>query len=45
MRSVEQAKENLGALNWSLTQAEVEALDRAASKVPKQLVQNSFQSS
>lgn len=38
-----QAKENLGAANWSLSPAEVEALDRAALKVPKQLIQNSFQ--
>ena len=27
------------------TPAEVEALDRAAAKVPKQLIQNSFQTS
>ena len=39
IRSVNQAKENLGALGWALTTAEVEALDRAAKKVPKQLIQ------
>ena len=44
MRSIQQAKDNLGALEWSLSEPEVEALDRAAAKVPKQLVQNSFQS-
>lgn len=38
-----QAKENLGAQGWSLTAAEVEALEIAAKKVPKQLIQNSFQ--
>lgn len=38
------AKDNLGALGWALGAAEVEALDRAAAKVPKQLIQNSFQS-
>ena len=38
-----QAKENLGAAGWSLSPAEVETLDRAAAKVPKQLIQNSFQ--
>jgi pyridoxine 4-dehydrogenase len=44
IRSIKQAEENLGALGWSLSSAEVEALDRAAAKVPKQLIQNSFQS-
>ena len=39
-----QVEENLGALGWSLTPAEVESIDRAASRVGKQLVQNSFQS-
>ena len=38
-----QAKENLGALGWSLSAAEVESIDRAALRVPKQLIQNSFQ--
>jgi pyridoxine 4-dehydrogenase len=45
VRSVAQAKDNLGAVGWALTPAEVEALDRAAAKVPKQLIQNSFQTS
>eukprot|EP01039_Chlorochromonas_danica_P003460 gene3459-3789_t len=44
MRSVEQAKENLGALGWSLTEAEVEAIDSVAVKLPKSLVQNFNQS-
>lgn len=45
-RSVEQAKENLGATGWALTQAEMETIDIAAARIPanKQLVQNSFQS-
>ncbi len=43
MRTIAQAEDNLGAMGWSLTKSEVEALDMAAKKVPKQLVQNSFQ--
>jgi pyridoxine 4-dehydrogenase len=43
VRSVEQAKENLGALGWRLSPAEETALDVAASKCKVQLVQNSFQ--
>jgi pyridoxine 4-dehydrogenase len=43
IRSVEQAKENFGALGWALTPPEVEEIDRAASRVKVQLVQNSFQ--
>ena len=42
--SIIQAKENLGATGWMLSSSEVEALDSAAAKVPKQLIQNSFQS-
>jgi pyridoxine 4-dehydrogenase len=44
MRTVAQARENLGAVGWRLSAAEVDCLDKAASRVPKQLVQNSFQS-
>ena len=43
MRTVAQAKDNLGSLGWSLSAPEVDALDIAAKKVPKQVVQNSFQ--
>jgi pyridoxine 4-dehydrogenase len=43
IRSVAQAQENLGATGWSLSSAEVEALDLAAQRIPKQLIQNSFQ--
>lgn len=44
MRSVQQAKENLAAIGWTLTAAECDSLDKAAARVPKQLIQNSFQS-
>jgi pyridoxine 4-dehydrogenase len=44
IRSIEQAKENLGALGWTLSPAEVDTIDRIAAKNPKQLIQNSFQS-
>ena len=43
VRSVEQAKENLGALGWSLSGAEVDEIDRAADRCRVSLVQNSFQ--
>jgi aryl-alcohol dehydrogenase-like predicted oxidoreductase len=38
-RSLKQAEENLGAIGWRLALAEVEALDAAAEKVPRELVQ------
>ena len=44
VRNIQQVKDNLGAVGWNLKPNEVEALDRAAAKVKKQLVQNSFQS-
>lgn len=43
-RSVAQVKENLGGLGWNLKPEEVLEIDISASKVKKQLVQNSFQS-
>jgi len=43
VRSVEQAKENLGALGWALSGAEVDEIDRAADRCRVSLVQNSFQ--
>lgn len=43
-RTVSQVKENLGALGWDLKPEEVDEIDISASKVKKQLVQNSFQS-
>jgi len=38
-----QAQENLGALGWLLSSAEIEALDQEAAKVKKKMVQNIFQ--
>ena len=42
-KSLTQTKENIGALGWQLTAAEMEALDKAAARSPKQMVQNIFQ--
>jgi aryl-alcohol dehydrogenase-like predicted oxidoreductase len=39
-----QAKENAGAAGWILTDAEEAAIDAAAAKVPKGLIQNPNQS-
>ncbi|CAM9927037.1 unnamed protein product, partial [Discosporangium mesarthrocarpum] len=44
VKSLKQARENLGALGWRLTPAEVGELDAAAGKVKKQTIQNIFQS-
>ena len=44
MRSIKQAEEDLGALGWSLSDSEVEVIDRAAARVPKSLIQNPNQS-
>lgn len=43
-KTVAQAQENLGALGWSLTAAEVDALDQAAARCDRSMVQNIFQS-
>lgn len=44
VRTVAQARENLGALGWSLSPGEVTEIERAARRVPGgQLIQNSFQ--
>ncbi|WP_016950478.1 aldo/keto reductase [Anabaena sp. PCC 7108] len=42
-KSVEQAKENIGALGWFLSDGEVIELDNAADRVEKKMVQNIFQ--
>src|SRR5919199_5974612 len=42
-KTVEQAKENIGALAWQLYSNEVAELDRAAASVDKTMVQNIFQ--
>jgi pyridoxine 4-dehydrogenase len=43
VRTPQQAQENLGALGWLLSSAEVDELDRAAAKCKVQLPQNIFQ--
>jgi pyridoxine 4-dehydrogenase len=42
-RTIEQARENLGATGWALRQDAVEELDNAALKVTKPMIQNIFQ--
>jgi pyridoxine 4-dehydrogenase len=42
-KSLEQVKENLGALGWRLTPDEVAALNAAADAVPRGMIQNAFQ--
>lgn len=44
IKTLAQARENLGALGWLLSPAEVEGLDRGAARIEKQSVQNIFQS-
>ncbi|NMG18543.1 aldo/keto reductase [Brasilonema bromeliae] len=42
-KSVEQAKENIGALGWELNSGEIAELDQAAASADKKMVQNIFQ--
>ncbi|MEH1928053.1 aldo/keto reductase [Nostoc sp.] len=42
-KSVEQARENIGALGWQLDAGEIAALDGAAANADKKMVQNIFQ--
>jgi pyridoxine 4-dehydrogenase len=42
-KNVEQAKENIGALGWFLSDGEMIDLDNAADRVEKKMVQNIFQ--
>lgn len=42
-KTVEQAQQNIGALGWRLSEAEVYELDRAAEKTDRKMVQNIFQ--
>lgn len=44
VKTLAQAKENLGALGWRLSTQEMEELDLAAAKIENQAVQNIFQS-
>ena len=41
-RNLVQAKENLGAVGWSLSQAAVEELDFASAGVKKKMIENIF---
>ena len=42
-KSLKQAKENIGALGWFLSDGEVIELDHVADRVEKKMVQNIFQ--
>jgi pyridoxine 4-dehydrogenase len=42
-KTLAQAEQNLGALGWQLTAAEVTALDEAAAGVDRKMIQNIFQ--
>ena len=42
-KTVEQAKDNIGALGWQLNESEIAELDRAAAGTDKKMVQNIFQ--
>lgn len=42
-KSVEQARENIGALGWQLDASEIAELDGAAANADKKMVQNIFQ--
>lgn len=43
-KSLRQAQQNIGALGWHLSEAEVSALDQASAQCEKPMVQNIFQS-
>ena len=42
-KSLKQAEEVLGALNWRMSASECSALEEAANAAPKTMVQNIFQ--
>lgn len=42
-KNLEQAQENVGALGWRLSEAEVKELDLASNQISRQMVQNIFQ--
>ena len=42
-KTLDQAKQNIGAMGWRLSPSEVDELDRAAANSDKQMVQNIFQ--
>ena len=43
VKTPQQAADNLGALGWQLSRAEVNELEVVARKVPKKATQNIFQ--
>ncbi|KAG6554254.1 hypothetical protein Mapa_004170 [Marchantia paleacea] len=45
VKSLSQAKDNLGALNWRLSAQEVASLEEAAATAPRGMIQNIFQTS
>ncbi len=42
-KNLRQAKDNLGALGWRLSDGEVAALSAAADAAPTRMIQNIFQ--
>ena len=44
-RNMQQAEGNLGSLGWHLTSGEQEAIEAAADRVPRAMIQNIFQTS
>jgi pyridoxine 4-dehydrogenase len=44
-KTLRHAEDNIGALGWSLTAAEVDELSRLADSAPRAMVQNIFQTS
>ncbi|HLO86381.1 MAG TPA: aldo/keto reductase [Nostocaceae cyanobacterium] len=42
-KSLEQARDNIGALGWELSDSEIAELDQAAARTDKKMVQNIFQ--
>lgn len=42
-KNLRQLEDNLGALGWRLSEAEVAALEAAADSAPKAMIQNIFQ--
>ncbi len=41
-KTLAQAKENLGAVGWRLSAGELAALNEAADRVPRKMLQNIF---
>nr|CAB3494189.1 unnamed protein product [Digitaria exilis] len=43
VKSIRHVEENLGALGWRLSPAEISELESAAMAAPKKMIQNVFQ--